>query len=205
MNLPHKKETYKVFHRIRWARVFSETLGDNAEDGLAFLKVLVPPVKTIPGILYGHTAAHRLEKMLRESITITSIPVSKTVSEQVIRFISLLVEKNHFRDIDTILQKTEELIDRRNGILTVTAETAAPMDRTSEEELKQKIARTLGMAKIKMNILVIPGLMGGYRLRFGGFYVDASLKGQMEKMKAVLEEAALFDYSAYPDEGITNG
>jgi len=194
-----------VFHRIRWARIFAAALGENAEAGLALLKALVPPIKTIPDTLHGHTAAHRLEKMLRESFADGNI--SGIVSEQVIRFISLLVEKNHFKDIDSIIHKTEELIDRRNGILTVTAETALPMDSAFEEEFKQGIAQAMGVTKIRMNKRHIPALLGGYRLQFSGFFVDASLKGQMEKMKAMLEEAAMRVSSApsAPDEGIIHG
>jgi F0F1-type ATP synthase delta subunit len=42
-----------------------------------------------------------------------------------------------------------------------------------------------------MHARVLPELLGGYRLRTGGYYVDASLKGQMNEMKTMLEEAAL--------------
>jgi F0F1-type ATP synthase delta subunit len=37
----------------------------------------------------------------------------------------------------------------------------------------------------------MPELLGGYRLRIGGFYIDASLKGQVEKMTSDLETAVL--------------
>jgi len=180
-----------MFHRIRWARVFTDALGDNAEEGFTFLKAIVPPIKAIPAAFFGHSAAKRIDKLLRESIVETSSHVPETVCEQVIRFISLLVEKNHFQDIDSILQKIEEYIDRKNGILTFITEVAAPLDYEFEEDLKQKIAQAIGVSKIKMIMRYDPSLIGGYRLQCNGFYVDASLKGQMEKMKLMLEEAAL--------------
>jgi len=180
-----------VFHRSRWARVFADGLGKNADAGLAYLKALVPPIQAIPDELSGRATALRLEKMLRESVAAANLGDSGPAAEQVIRFISLLVEKNHFGNIDAIMEKIEEILDRRGGILTVTAETAAPMDSALEEELKRRIAQAAGASKVKMKTRQVASLLGGYRLQIGGFYIDASLKGQVEKMKTMLEEAVL--------------
>lgn len=187
-----------MVHRIRWAREFVNALGANASEGLLFLQALVPSVKAIPGALFGHVVARRFEKMMLESLFDSNCPAKGTVPEQVVRFISLLVEKDHFRDIDTILLKIEELIDRKNGILTVTVEAASPMDAGFEEEFRQRIAQAMGVAEIKMKTRHVPGLLGGYRLQCGGLFVDASLRGQMEKMQAMLGEAVLHIHDAAP-------
>jgi F0F1-type ATP synthase delta subunit len=71
-------------------------------------------------------------------------------------------------------------------VLAVTVESATPLDRAFEEQLKQRIRERLGAAAVKLNAAVVPDLLGGYRLRIGGFFIDASLKGQMEQMKADL-------------------
>jgi F-type H+-transporting ATPase subunit delta len=88
-----------------------------------------------------------------------------------------------------VVQKIEERIDERSGTLTVTAESAAPLDSAFEEELKRRIIEQTGAANIKMKTRVVPALLGGYRLRIGGFFVDASVKRQMEEMQAELEAA----------------
>jgi F0F1-type ATP synthase delta subunit len=195
-----------VFHRSRWARVFADGLGKNADAGLAYLKALVPPIQTIPDELSGRAAALRLEKILRESAAAVSSGDSCPASEQVIRFISLLVEKKHFGNIDAIMEKIEEILDRRSGILTVTAETATPMDGALEEELKGRIAQAAGASKVKMKTRQVASLLGGYRLQIGGFYIDASLKGQVEKMKTMLEEAVLrIDAPPSPEKGMAHG
>jgi F-type H+-transporting ATPase subunit delta len=176
----------------RWAGVFVAVLGENAEECLACLKAMAGPVKAVSGALFGYFASRRLEKMLRESASSEAggmtdggnIPV-----EYAIRFITLLVEKNQFKHIDVIMRKIEERIDERGGTLTVIAESAAPLDSAFEEELKRRIIKQTGAANIKMETRVIPALLGGYRLCFGGFFIDASVKRQMEKMQAGLEEA----------------
>ena len=208
MNWLRRKVIYEtgagtVFHVNRWARVYINALGENAGAGLEYLRALVPPIKTIPSALFGKTCAKRLEKILRESagtagIFADEIPVqgassglSRSTVEQVIKFVSLIIEKNHFADIDSIISKTEEFWERRNGVLAVTAETAEQMDNIMEDDLKRRIMQVTGAEKVLMKTQIVPELMGGYRLQFGGLYIDASLKGQVQKMKTELEEAVM--------------
>jgi F0F1-type ATP synthase delta subunit len=191
-----------VFHGKRWAVAFLTTLGDNAGEGVMCLKALVEPLKGASGVLFGYSAARRLETMLRDSCTavkgITFNINTNTFNantdafnsdalEYVIRFITLVVEKNQFRNIDLILRKIEESLDAKNGILGVSVESASPMDDVFEKELRRRIIARTGAADIKIKTLLSPALLGGYRLRVGGYYIDASLKGQIEKMKADLE------------------
>jgi F0F1-type ATP synthase delta subunit len=61
------------------------------------------------------------------------------------------------------------------------------VDSGFEAELARLIREKTGAANVKMKTSVRPELLGGYRLRIGGFYIDASLKGQLAKMKADLE------------------
>jgi len=184
-----------VFHGDRWAKVFVAELGENAESGLLYLKALVPPAKAVPWVLSGHCAARRLEKMMRES-AMESTGNMEPVAEFVIRFVALFVEKERFKHIDSVLEKIEGRIDAQKGVLAVTLESAAPLDGAFAsgihvEELRQHIAERTGATGVKMKTRVVPELLGGYRLKIGGFYVDASLRKQVEKMRADLETAAL--------------
>jgi F-type H+-transporting ATPase subunit delta len=198
-----------VFHGNRWAAAFITTLGDNAGEGFVCLKAMVNPLKSATGLLLGYSAARRLETMLRGScaavkgitfnINTSAFNINTdafngnanafnaSVLEYVIRFITMVVEKNQFRNIDLILHKIEESLDAKNGILSVCVESASPLDEVFEEELRRRIIARTGAAELKMTTLLVPALLGGYRLRMGGFYIDASLKGQMEKMMADLE------------------
>jgi F-type H+-transporting ATPase subunit delta len=198
-----------MFYGNRWAAAFINTLGDNAGEGFVCLKALVNPLKGVSGLLFGYSAARRLEAMLRDSCTaintsafnintdtvnintntvnINTNGVNTTALEYVIRFIILMVEKNQFRNIDLILRTIEESLDMKNGILSVTVESAVPLDDVLEDTLRRRIIAQTGAADLKLKTILSPSLLGGYRLRMGGYFIDASLKGQMEKMKADLE------------------
>jgi F-type H+-transporting ATPase subunit delta len=170
-----------MFHVNRWAAAFAGVAGDKAGDGLDCLKALASAVKAVPGALFGASAGLRLEKVLRESVVAVHGGNEKAV-EYAIRFIIMLVEKDCFRYIDTVMQRIEKIVDTQNGILEVTAETAFPIDNAFEEEFRQQILQRTGAAGIKMSRKVVPELLGGYRLRIGGFFIDASLKGQVEQL-----------------------
>jgi F-type H+-transporting ATPase subunit delta len=171
------------FSGNRWAGVFVNALGENAEETFACLKAIVPLLKTIPCAMSGYAVAGRVEKMLTGSVKTDTV-------ESAMRFVLLLIQKDRFRHIDLIMEKIEEQIFQKNGILAITAESAAPMESGFEEYLRQRIEEITGDKKVIIKSSHVPELLGGYRLRMDGFYIDASLKGQVERMKASMEAAA---------------
>jgi len=173
-----------MFHATRWAAAFLAVSGKDTEDAFLCLKALSVPIKSVHGAFFGHGASAELEKILRESAN--SAAVTETAVEYAIRFICLLVEKNYFRHIDPLLQRIEQKLDEQKGILALSLEAASPLDSGFEKELTQAIKEKTGASGVKMKTSVKPELLAGFLLRFNGFYVDASLKGQLDAMKAGL-------------------
>jgi len=179
-----------MFHAARWAAAFLAVSGENAESAFLCLKAISAPVKSVHGVLTGHGAAAELEKILRESAAASKAEVSPAV-EYAIRFVCLLVEKNCFRYIGVLLQRIEQKLDEQKGLLDLSLEAAFPLDSGFEKELAQKIKEKIGAAGVKMKTSVKPELLAGFLLRIDGFYIDASLKGQLEAMKADLIKGAV--------------
>jgi F0F1-type ATP synthase delta subunit len=169
-----------VFHPEHWAEAFINALGADAEKGLACLKALIPPVKSVHGALFGRTAARELERLLRDGAKEAGF--SGREAEYAIRFTALLIEKNQIERIDLIASNIEKRLDKLKGVLEITAESAAPMDKTFEENLRKQIQEKTGAADVKLSARIVPEILGGYRLRIGGLCIDASLKGQLAKM-----------------------
>jgi F-type H+-transporting ATPase subunit delta len=173
----------KVFHKDRWTEAFFAISGDNADALFLCLKTLVQPVKSIQGALFGYGASQMLERTLRES---AGAKATDPAVEYAIRFICLLVEKNCFKHVDIFLEAVEQALEKRKGILSITVESAAVLDNGLQEKLARAIKKETGATDVKMNTVVNPELLGGYVLRIGGFYVDASLKGQLDALAADL-------------------
>lgn len=179
-----------MFHAARWTDAFFAALGENADEALLFLKAVVPQVKKIHGAFFGHGASARLEKMLTESAASTGVTANFPEAEYAVHFICLLVERNYFKHIDRLLERIGQKLDHQKGILDVIVESASPLGSTLEEELAHNIKEKTSSLGIRISSRVKPELLGGYLLRIGSFYVDASLKGQLEKMRADLFQAA---------------
>ena len=187
-----------MFHGFRWANAFVDMLGKDAEEGYACLKALVPPVKAIPGELSGYHTSRRLEKLLQDGAVEAGFSGPSTT--HTIRFVALLVEKNRFKYIDVILPEIERRLDSQHGALAVIVESPAALDSDFEQALKRRLAERYGATSINLKTRLVPELLGGYRLRIGGVYIDASLRGQAERMKADLA-AAVLEHCTAPAPG----
>ena len=179
-----------MFHADRWANAFLAVSAESADDAFQYVKIFTAQIKKIHGAFFGHNAASRLEKVLLESAGPADVKEDSPAALYAIRFVCLLVEKNCFKYIDSLMARIEEMLDAQKGTLDVTLETASAPDIALEEELARQIREKTGAANIKMKTCVRPELLGGYLLRIGSFYVDASLKGQIEKMKIDLFQAS---------------
>jgi ATP synthase F1 delta subunit len=169
-----------MFHAERWAGAFLTVSGETANEAFLCLKTLAAQVKTIQGVLMGHAASAKLENMLRESAVQSHVETPAV--EYAIRFLCLLVEKKCFRYVNLLLQKIEQDLDEKNKILNAVLESAFPVESGFEESLTRMIKDKTGASGVKMKTCVRPELLGGYILRIGSLYIDASLKGQLESL-----------------------
>jgi len=175
-----------VFRKDRWTGAFFAVSKENADAVFLSLKTLATPLKSVKGIFYGYSASVKIENLIRESIGVAEDYGPDFALEYAIRFICLLVEKKCFKYIDLLIKEIERILNEQKGILNVTVESASAPDSGFEEELEQSIKLKTGVASVKVKSQVKPELLGGYLLRIGDFYVDASFRGQLENMRADL-------------------
>jgi F-type H+-transporting ATPase subunit delta len=187
-----------MFAAERWASAFVHVLGDDPQaldEGLAALKVLIPCIQKIPGVLSGSTAASRLEYMIRRSMETTGMAGRGT--EYACRLLTLMVKKGLFTPHNgaALLEAVETLRDRQKGVLVVRVDSAFPLDEelqeTLKETVKQGIGRKRGAKEIKLIPRIVPELLGGYRLQIGSESVDASLRFLLQKMAVDLQRVPL--------------
>jgi F0F1-type ATP synthase delta subunit len=173
-----------MFHAQRWAGAFLSVSGKDAEEAFLCLKALAGQVKTVQGVFFGHNASAKLEKILRECLA--ACGGETPAAEHAVRFLCLLVERNCFKHAGLLLQRIEQNLDEQKGVLDITVEAADPVEGGFEKEIELVIKEKTGAAGVRMKTRLRPELLGGYILRIGSFYVDASLKGQLESMAAHL-------------------
>ena len=181
-----------MFVPEHWVAAFINSLaaqGGEAEDGLRALEALTPWVKSLPGAVFGSSAAEKLETLVRAAIgrTATSAGVSGTSPslEVALRFLVLLVKKNELSHVDVIIDEIRKYLDRKNGIVKATIEYALPPE-GDELRITEAIKKWTGAARVDVTAQVRAELIGGYRLRIGDEVIDASVRSRLREMEACL-------------------
>ena len=182
----------------RWAAVFINSLAaqrGEIGEGINALGVLASWVKSLPsapgpGAVFGSAAADRLEKQIREGMaktgTLAEFTNSDPALEAALRLIVLMVRKNVIRHIDSVIDEIKKLVDKKAGIVRVSAEYAFPPGGDFESRLKETIRKRTGAAGVEITGQVKAELIGGYRLRIGDEIIDASVRCQLKKLENFL-------------------
>ncbi|MDR2661876.1 MAG: F0F1 ATP synthase subunit delta [Treponema sp.] len=172
-----------MFVSERWAAAFINSQGPGAVEGLECLKILASWVKSLPGAVFGSSAAKRLENLAREQAGKTG---SSPAFEKAIRITALLVRKNLFRHIDAVIKEIEKILDKKQGIVPVILESAFPLEGGAEAGIREEVKRRIGAKEVRLEKKISPELIGGYRLHIGDELVDASVCLQLREMAAAL-------------------
>jgi F-type H+-transporting ATPase subunit delta len=177
----------RLDYRTRqWALAFINRCAGKGEidEALELLGVLVPVIKKIPGRLAGAALSKRVERLVREGALKTG--VGEGLSGLCGHFLALLIQKNFFARAGAIIEEIQKIADAKRGILPVYAESAFPLEGEERREFIEGIKRASGAGEVRLESAVNPELLGGYRLRIGAELIDASIKGQLQKMAAEL-------------------
>jgi len=175
-----------MFVSGNWAKAFissAEKSGCDVNDALATVKILASWIRSLPGERSGSFAALKLEKLIREG---TAKSNSSSAFETALRFTLLAVKKNELRRINSITAEITKILDRQQGLVKVTLESAVPITEDSEEHIKSALEERTGAGKVSINKRINPELIGGYRLTIGDRVIDASIRSQLQKLEAQL-------------------
>ncbi len=107
------------------------------------------------------------------------------VSESLIRFFDLLVEKERITLLKTIFSIFQDLSDKAQNRIRGVLYTAEPL----EKEAFEKVLKALAAYMDKEVILekkVEPELIGGVKARIGEMVIDGSVRGQLDRYREKL-------------------
>ena len=177
-----------MFSPGSWAKAFVnsvEKAGGETKDGMDTLAVFVPWVKSLPGEHSGRARAKKLELLIRDGVsTLGAISLSGEIAA---RFLLLMVRKNTFRYIDLITKEITKIMNRKQGIIAASLEYSSPPDEEVKSLVREAVKNKTGAAGVELEECYSPALIGGYRLKIGDTIIDASIRSQLQKLKAALE------------------
>ncbi|GHU21227.1 hypothetical protein FACS1894172_09040 [Spirochaetia bacterium] len=167
-----------MFYADRWAQAFVQAAGTNAEEACAVLQALITGMGT-----QDPRNPSAVETMIRYSLDNTGLKGNQG-AEIACRVFVLLERKHFFKYRNELLAAISRIIDRNNGVVTISLESAFPVE--NEKELRQEFAEKLNTQTVVLQTSVNPDLMGGYRLRIGSETIDASLRTLTEDLARYL-------------------
>ncbi|MDR3122588.1 MAG: F0F1 ATP synthase subunit delta [Treponema sp.] len=186
-----------MFQSDRWADAFVTVCAGYADEGLAVLKAFAPLLSCLPGRVAGRGDALVLERTLRSALEAAG--AGGTGAEYAVRFVALLARKGRFKQLDAAVGAVEQRLDAINGVLAVDVESSSPLEGDLQTELTAALIRKYGAREIRLVPRIVPELLGGYRLRVGSDMVDASVRGQLQRM--VRDVGAAEPAGAYSSDG----
>lgn len=112
--------------------------------------------------------------------------ITANFSEEIQKFLNLLLEYNRFDDLLLIIDKFLDLYNESKGFATGQAITAVRLDDRQLAELEKTYANKYHYNELKLENKVDPEIIGGVILKVADQYIDGSIKTKLNKIRAQL-------------------
>ncbi len=110
------------------------------------------------------------------------------VSEVVLIFLELLVDKRRERYLEAIYEVYLELLRANRNIVLAEVKTAFPLEEEEQKELVGVLEK-LTKKKVELKASVDPELIGGIQVKIGDRIFDGSIAKRLELLKTHLAES----------------
>jgi F-type H+-transporting ATPase subunit delta len=108
-------------------------------------------------------------------------------SDKTTRFVLLLVEHGRLGLLGEVLEALPAIWQEGRGVITFEVSSAVALAPDQKRRLQAKLERLEG-GPVFLRYAMDPGVLAGISLRKGNVIYDASLRGQLAKIKQVISE-----------------
>ena len=136
--------------------------------------------------LLNHPEVSKIEKLdLLKNI------FSGRASDEVLGFLSIIVEKDRQKDIPKIFEFFVDKAKEYKGIGKVKVVSATELSARQKEKLTKRLLETTKYTSFEVDYQINPALLGGLIIRIEDRVLDSSLKTQIEKLSKGLSKLSL--------------
>ena len=180
------------------AKLISKTYGDALFE-LAVEKdkvdVLLQEIEQLQKVLSENEDFGRLmnhPKIIKEEkIQVAKDVFTGRVSDELLGFLTIVITKDRYKDIDAILDYFIAEVKRYKGIGIATVTTAVPLKEEQCKKIEQKLLDTTQYTKMEMHYNLDESLIGGMVVRIGDRVVDSSIKTKLSELQKELLKVQL--------------
>ena len=113
------------------------------------------------------------------------------VSEELVGFLHLIVSKDRYGEIDSILDYFIDEVKQVKGIGVAYVATALDLSEAKKKEVEQKLLSTTSFTRMEMHYHVDESLIGGMVIRIGDRVVDSSIRSKLSGLERELLKVQL--------------
>jgi F-type H+-transporting ATPase subunit delta len=114
--------------------------------------------------------------------------VAEGADEEILNFLRLLAEKGRTGELSQIADEFDALVAEANRVLDVELTTATELSAAEFDGIVARIESSSGR-KVLATRRVDPDLIGGLVLQAGSMWLDASVRGRIERLRHDLTSA----------------
>ncbi len=172
------------------AKLISKTYGDAlfelaVEEGK--VDILLEETLQLQKILaengdFGKLMNH--PKIIKEEkIEVAKSVFEGRVSEELLGFLTIIISKDRYSEIDEILTYFVAKVKEYKGIGIATVTTAVPLKDSQCKEVEKKLLDTTRYKSMEISYGVDASLIGGMVIRIGDRVVDSSIRTKLSKLQ----------------------
>lgn len=126
-----------------------------------------------------------------EKISVVESIFKGQVSDVMVGFLVLLLQKDRYNEILSVLQYFTDRVKVYKKIGVAYIVSAVPLSDTQKEQIKEKLLNTTEYVEFEMNFNVDASLIGGLIIRVGDRVVDSSIRTRIDNMAKELSKIQL--------------
>lgn len=108
----------------------------------------------------------------------------KELSEKVLNFLKILVEKNRFNEFGQIVQAYQEEVDKNQNIKRIEVVSAVELSDNQKQKVIEKLQTRLNK-KAEVNWTLDTTIIGGLVIKIDDDVIDTSLKNKLDKLSKI--------------------
>lgn len=117
----------------------------------------------------------------------TKILERSSAAEKIKRFLILLAENDRLRLLPEILEYLPVLWNEEQGVSTFEVSSVVPLSSDQKRSLEEKLT-LLEKRPVALTFMTDHSLIGGLSIRKGNIVYDASIHGDLERLKQIIAE-----------------
>lgn len=180
------------------AKLVSKTYGDALFE-LALeqnsLEAMADEVKAVSAILMENqdvtTLMNHPKIVKEEKIKLIEDIFKGRVSDELVGLMCLIVEKDHYNDMQSVFSYFIEQVKEYKNIGTAYVSSAFPLSEEQKDAVLKRLLETTKYVEFEMHYEVDADLIGGMVIRIGDRVVDSSVKNKLNNLTRELTKIQL--------------